>query len=195
MTLLLATTLAVITGSGHQAPPAAPLAPTIIRTDRIYPEHRVVRSTAATPLARPSVAQVERIITIEAARVGASASHLRSRIACESGMRWYARNGQYLGLGQFAHETFYRGMRSIGSRVVKWTTRRVRHKRLTLIDVYSDGSVVKRNGWTRRQTVVHHFRGVIPRHPERTHGHAQVRIMAEAMVGRGGVNNSEWECR
>lgn len=180
---------------GQETPTAAPLAPTVVQIDRIYPKRRVVRSTAFTPLARPTVSQVQAIITMEAARVGASASHLRSRIACESGMRWYAANGQYAGLGQFAQETFTRGMRSIGSRLVQWTTRRVRHKHVTLIDTYSDGSVVKRKGWIRRQTVVHHYRGVIPRNPVRTHGHAQVRIMAMAMVGRGAVNDSEWECR
>lgn len=191
-----AVAVALATPAGGQDQPVdPPPSPTVVKTDRIYPKRQVVVSTRFTPLAQPTVAQVHEIIALESARVGASASHLSSRIACESGFRWDAANGRYLGLGQFADETFRRGMRSIGSRVVRLTTRRVRPKRVVLVDMLSDGTMVKRMGWTRRQTVVHHYNGMIPHDPVPTHAHAQIRIMALVLVGRSAVNDSEWSCR
>jgi hypothetical protein len=55
-------------------------------------------------------------------------------------------------------------------------------------------TVVKRIN-KRRANYVYVLKGKIPRHPERTHGWAQVRLMARAIVGLGGVKDSKWEVR
>jgi hypothetical protein len=171
--------------------------PTVVKTDRQYPAKvRLIRGTFRPP-AYPSPRGVLEIIDQEARRVGASADHLRARVACETGriFGWWQTNGQYAGVGQFSESTFRRGMASLDTRVV-WRTTRTQHARhVRLVDVYSDGSTRERRGWRVRQLVVHRDRGVIPRWPDRRHVTAQVRIMALAMVGRSRVSDGEWSCR
>ncbi len=197
--MLAALTTAAVgttTATGQESPVPAPQPPpTVVDTERIYPKRIFVVRSRFNPDAYPSASGVKEIINHEADRVGASASHLRSRVFCESGFSWRATNGQYVGVGQFAWETFYRGVRSLDTRIVLKKTKRWRAKKVLLVDTMSDGTISKRFGWQIRQRVVHHYKGVIPRHPPHRHTWAQIRIMALAMVGRSGVNDSEWACR
>lgn len=148
------------------------------------------------PWAQPSPNQIRRIVSIESRKWGASSSRLNCRINGESGHNWNARNGQYRGLGQFAPSTFARGMASIGTRKVQFVSRTYR-KRIydRKIVTYSDGKtkVTHINKRIGKRTVIR--KGFIPKYPAVTHGWAQVRIMARAMVGLGAVNDSEWEVR
>lgn len=182
------------TGQEGSAPVPQP-APTVVDTKRIYPKRILVVRSRFNPDAYPSSKGVKEIINHEADRVGASAGRLYSRVSCESGFSWRATNGQYVGVGQFAWETFYRGVRSLDTRVVLKKTKRWRAKKILLVDTMSDGTTSKRVGWKVRQLVIHRYRGKIPRHPPHRHTWAQVRIMALAMVGRSRVNDSEWACR
>lgn len=189
----------------QEAPPAASAAapaattaavptPTVVARQYVRPKRARILSTRFEPWSRPSPAQVRTIIAVEAARAGVQASALARRISCESGFRWWASNGQYDGLGQFASETFYRGMTSIGTRRVRLVTRRARVKRVRRVDTLSDGTVRATWRWPVQQRVVHVYRGTIPKTPPKTHGWAQVRIMAQALAGRSAVSNSEWDC-
>jgi hypothetical protein len=182
-----------VMSSAQVAPETAP-AP-IITKRYVYPPKSRIISTTFQPWSRPTPTQVRQIIAMEAARYGAPLAGLVRRISCESGMRWWAKNGQYLGLGQFATSTFYRGMSTIKSRVVRLVKRRERAKRVLRIDNLADGTVRASWRWPIRQRVIHVYHGVIPRRPPVTHGWAQIRIMAQALVGRSAVHNSEWECR
>lgn len=182
--------------AGSQDAPPAPPTPTVVKTERIGPQRILVLRSTFHPAAYPPPRTVRWIIDYEAARVGASSAHLRSRVACESGFSWWATNGQFVGVGQFAYETFYRGVRSLDTRVVAIRVKRWVAKRVTLLDTYSDGSTKQRpGGWKVRQLVVHHYRGKIPRTPPQRHTWAQIRIMSLAMVGRSAVRDSEWTCR
>ncbi len=157
------------------------------------PRHKTYRKKF-TPYAEPNYNQVKRIISIESARWGASQSHLDSRIACESTYKWYASNGSYLGLGQFHPSTFSRGMSSIGNRKVKIIIKKIKHKPIVIYRRWSDGELTKKYGKMKRVKRITIYRGRIPKYPSVYHGWAQVRIMAQAIVGRSAVNNSEWEC-
>src|SRR3954447_25661959 len=57
------------------------------------------------PWARPSTGQVREIIRNEARRWGISAASLANRVACASLFHWWAGNGQYTGVLQFAPGT------------------------------------------------------------------------------------------
>lgn len=174
-------------------PPPAPL-PRLVRSRFLRPAHRVVLHRRFVPWAQPSPSQTQTIINLEAARAGVSAAGLSRRVACESGYRWWAANGQYHGLGQFASETFYRGMSTIGSRKVVLVSSTSRLRRVREQRVYSDGHVVIARRGFMRQAVERRTVGWIPRSPVMTHGWAQIRIMAQVLAGRSAVHNSEWEC-
>jgi hypothetical protein len=172
------------------APTKALIARKLVRPKPVVTHHKTF-----TPWSRPSVGQVRKIIAYEADRWHVSRSHLDARVFCESGYRWWAKNGQYAGLGQFAAETFGRGMASIGSRTVKIVRTGSRLVREHELRTYSDGSRVRARRGLARQTVRTVLVGHIPAAADRLHGWAQVRIMARAMAGLGGVRDSEWECR
>lgn len=174
--------------------PAAVPKPTVVKK-RVYRRRRVVSRARFVPDARPGYRRVKRIIAYEAALWGANRDRLDCRVRGESTYHWNAVNGQYQGLGQFAHETFYRGYRTIGTRRVRTIVTRVRRPRSVVKTAYSDGTVRRTRGHRYRQVRVKVSTGWLPTYVERTHGWAQVRIMARAMVGLGGVNDSEWEVR
>ena len=123
-----------------------------------------------------------------------SASRLARRVGCESGFRWYAGNGAYQVLLQFATGTFYRGLRSIRTRRVVIKRKRTRKVRAVRLVRYSDGHVERKRGRWHRQTVVRIYRGTLPRRPGVTHGWTQIRIGAQAIRGISGVRSSEWGC-
>lgn len=203
----LAAVAAILPAAAPSSPPAPAPAPpvtaqptalpahTLVKTERIYPRRVMVLRSRFHPPATPPPSEVPQIIDREAARVGASAAHLRARVACESHFQWWARNGQYGGVGQFAYSTFARGIASLDTRVVTFTKTRRRTRHVQLVDVYADGTTRHRIGWKVGQLVVHHFRGVLPRNPPREHAWAQIRVMALAMVGRSAVHDGEWSCR
>lgn len=178
---------------GIEPPP--PPAPVVVERRVIRPAEVTTERRRFKPEARPTKAQVLRIIAFEAAKWGASEARLVCRVKGESTFRWWEVNGQYQGLGQFAQETFSRGFASIGTRRVVERTTRTRHKRTRILWFYSDGSRGIEYGRKNRQTVVTLRRGTIPAKVERTHGYAQLRIMARSMVGLGGVRDGEWQVR
>jgi hypothetical protein len=177
------------------APPLSPtLAPTVLEVKVVRPPHRKIVHRRFVPWSEPSFAQAQQIITIEAEREGVSRAGLENRLMCESKLVWSAKNGQYEGIGQFASETFGRGMGSIGSRRVEVREERVRRVVAKRVHVMSDGSEVVVARWRVKQVVVYIERGMIPRDPPLTHAWAQVRIAAEAIAGRSAVSSSEWSC-
>ncbi len=146
---------------------AAPVHVTKVRSVR--PPRRKVVHKRFKPAARPGPRGVRRIIHLEARRWNISPSSLSRRVACESNYRWYAGNGAYQGLLQFASSTFYRGLRSIRSRKVKFVRERRRMVRGLRILHYSDAFVKRKRGMKRRQKVVTVYRGTLPRNPAVTH--------------------------
>lgn len=133
------------------------------------------------------------IVPYEASLWGASEATLHRRISCESGGDPGAANGQYRGVGQFASGTFYRGMSTISSRVVRITAVKYRRMHSRVYRHWSDGRVTRARGRVRRQRVVMHYRGAISGgYPDTW---SEVRIMAQANAGRSAVHDSEWQCR
>jgi hypothetical protein len=177
------------------APAATPL-PTVVRTVVRKPQPVMVLRTPFHPPAFPSPWYVLNVIApYEAARWQIPLGRLQFRIRCESGGSYMATNGQYAGVGQFAWTTFTRGVASIGVRRVTMTRSRVRERRIRVIEVMSDGSKRRRYEHAVRQRIVHRLVGKLPRRPAHRHAWAQVRIMARAMAGLGGVHDSEWDPR
>jgi len=175
-------------------PPEATAPAHVTRVESHRPARRKVARKTFTPAARPGPRQVRRIIQLEARRWNISPSGLSRRVACESNYRWYAGNGSYQGVLQFASSTFYRGLRSIRTREVKFSRERTRMVRATKVVHYSDGSVERRRGIKRRQQVVTAFRGTLPRNPTLTHAWTQLRIGSQAIRGLSAVGSSEWSC-
>jgi len=182
------TTPSTTTPSGD--PPAAHVAK--VET-KVPPRRKVVRRRFR-PWDRPSPSRVRQIIRIEAKRWHISAAGLANRVNCESHFHWWAGNGAYQGLLQFSSSTFYRGLRTIRTRVVKFVRKRVRRVYETRIVHYSDGHVERKRGRKRRQVVVRVYKGKLPRRPGITHGWTQIRIGAQAIRGMSAVGNSEWSC-
>lgn len=203
--IMAASVLLVLAGSdvgsaGSQpSPQAVPIPPklTIVSTVVKKPDRHVVKHVRFVPWAQPSRGQVDTIVAVESALWGAPASRLHHRIACESTYQWWVSNGQYVGLGQFGSNAFGRGMGSIKSRRVRLVRTHYSIRRALVTRRYSDGSVRRWRGKHYRVRSDRVQVGTIPKHPPRTHGWAQVRIMAQAIVGRSAVSNAEWDpqCR
>lgn len=200
-TVIVSTAVTMTPATGQQQPSVAPgtatvppTKPVVVATRFIRPPKTVHRTVRFTPPAAPSTGFVRDVILpYEAARAGASLSHLRNRVACESTFHWNASNGQYHGIGQFASSTFWRGVATLGSRQVVFTSTHQRARRVMRVRTYSDGNVEKMPRWQMHQRVV-------IRHVGRLRVTAfdpwtEARIMAEAMVGRSAVHDSEWSCR
>lgn len=184
------------TGGGTEAKTVGAHAATVVSRTVVRPARVTTVSRNADVTAQASPERARFIIGIEAAKWGISEARLNCRVNGESGYRWYVVNsGGYGGLGQFGKETFYRGMASIGTRKVRYTTERVRTKRTRIFLAWSDGKRELTYGRKNRQRVVTVWKGTIPAHPDRLHSWAQLRIMARAMAGLGAVNDSEWEVR
>ena len=144
--------------------------------------------------ARPSTGQVLEIIRNESRRWGVSAASLSRRIACESHYHWWATNGQYSGVLQFASGTFYRGMSTIKShkvKIVRTKVRRVHDRRIVHL---SDGRKINRRTTPRRQRLIVVYHARLPRSPAVNNTFAQIRIGAQALRGISAVHSSEWSC-
>jgi hypothetical protein len=146
------------------------------------------------PWSHPTPGQVREIISNEARRWGVSAASLSRRVNCESRYRWWATNGQYVGVLQMGANAFYRGVDTIRShkvRVVRSKIRRVHDARITH---YSDGRKVRRRTTPRRQRLVVVYTGRLPRRPSMSNAYVQLRIGAQALRGISAVHSSEWSC-
>lgn len=175
------------------APTATP--PVVVVSKQVHrPLPIVHRTVRFTPYAQPSPGQAMQIIAVESHGSSYLYDRLVSRIWCESSFEWWQDTGGHVGLGQFASETFDRGMRSIGSRVVRFTDQRSYMLPTIVTRRWSDGHVTTARGGLHRQRVNTTHAGMIPRSPPQTHGWAQVRIMREAMQGRSAVRDDEWTC-
>ena len=166
----------------------------VVRVENKPAARKVVVHRKFRPWARPSAGQVREIIRNEARRWGVSAASLSRRVACESRYHWWASNGQYSGVLQFASGTFYRGMHTIKSRkikIVRTHTRRVHDARVTH---YSDGRKVRRRTTPRRQRLTVVLTARLPRTPRVNNTFAQIRIGAQALRGISAVHSSEWAC-
>jgi hypothetical protein len=144
--------------------------------------------------ARPTAGQVLEIIRNEARRWGVSAAALARRVNCESHYHWWATNGQYSGVLQFASGTFYRGMSTIKSRKVKIVRTKVRRVHDRRVVHMSDGRTIHRRTTPRRQRLTVVYRARIPRSPAVSNTFAQIRIGAQALRGISAVHSSEWSC-
>jgi hypothetical protein len=191
-------------GSAQEEPPLpkpaivpAPQPPprTLVAESVIRPKRFIVKRSHFTPWVHPGPSGVRKVLAYEADRWGVSLAGLEHRVFCESGYQWWATNGQYEGIGQFASETFSRGMSSIGTRKVVLSTTTSRLKRSKVTRQWSDGTQTHFDGRLVRQRVRHVLVGWIPRDATRTHVWAQARIMARAIAGLGAVNGrTEWSC-
>lgn len=186
----VATSVAAEAAAGSQPTAQA----SVVRVDRKIPPQRKVIHRKFRPWAKPSASQARAIIRAEAKRWKIPASALSRRVACESRFHWWAQNGQYQGLLQFAYSTFARGMRTIRSRQVRLVRSKVRRVHETRVIHYSDGTKKERRGRARRQRLVVIYTGRLPRNPAHSHGWSQLRIGAQAIRGISAVHSSEWAC-
>lgn len=170
--------------------------PTVVKREERKPDQRVTTVIRGwRPWGTPSVPRVKRIIHIEAVRWGAPEWRLRCRIEGESGYLWYNENGQYKGLGQFHINTFQRGLSTIQTRRVRKVKHVVRYRRAVVVTYWSDGTKTKEKGRRYKVHVTRIQKGRIPKPTPWLHAWAQVRIMAQAMVGRSAVGDGEWDVR
>jgi hypothetical protein len=188
----LATVTAGLASAAETAGTAAKAS--VVRVERNVPPRAKVIHRKFKPWAKPSPRQARMIIRAEARRWKIHPARLARRVSCESRFRWYASNGQYQGLLQFAYSTFARGMRTIRDRRVRLVVKRVRtiHDKRTVY--YSDGAKKVGRGKARRQRVKVIYTGRLPRHPGHAHGWSQLRIGAQAIRGISAVRSSEWAC-
>lgn len=186
----VATSFAAEDAAGSQPTAQA----SVVKVDRKIPPQRKVVHRKFKPWAKPSPSQARAIIRAEAKRWGIPASSLTRRVACESRFHWWAQNGQYQGLLQFAYSTFARGMRTIRSRRVRLVREKVRRVHETRVTTYSDGTKKERRGRARHQRLVVIYTGRLPRNPAHSHGWSQLRIGAQAIRGISAVHSSEWAC-
>ena len=166
----------------------------VVRVDHVKRAPHKVFHRHFRPWRHPSPGQVQQAIRAEAARWHIPAGALSRRVACESHYHWWASNGQYSGVLQFAYGTFQRGVHTLKSRqvrLVKSKTRRVHDWR---VYHYSDGRIVRKKGAPRRQRITVVYTGRLPRHPSVSDTWTQLRIGAQAIRGISAVHSSEWSC-
>jgi hypothetical protein len=176
---------------GSQSPSASA---SVVKVERVVPARKKVVHRRFRPWSHPTRGQVREIIANEARRWGVSAASLSRRVSCESHYNWYASNGQYQGVLQFAPGTFYRGMRTIRDRRIKIVRRKSRIVHVARVTHYSDGHKERRRTTPRRQTLVVTYTARLPRSPSVSNTFAQIRIGAQAIRGISAVHSSEWSC-
>jgi hypothetical protein len=186
------TIVAVAQGAAGAGEPQAQAS--VVSSKRHVPPKKRVVKARFRPWAKPSPRQVREIIRAEARRYGIPAGSLARRVACESRYHWWASNGSYHGLLQFAPGTFSRGLRTLRSRSVTLVRSKVRKVRSVRITRFSDGRVEKTHGRARYQRLVVVYKGRLPRRPSLLHAWTQVRIGAQAIRGVSAVHSSEWGC-
>jgi len=166
----------------------------VVRVENKKAPRKKVVHRKFRPWAHPTPGQVREIIDNEARRWGISAASLSRRVGCESRYRWWATNGQYVGVLQMGANAFYRGLSTIHSHNVKMVRSKNRRVHDARVTHYSDGRKVLRHTTPRRQRIVVVYSGRLPRRPSMSHAYAQIRIGAQALRGISAVHSSEWSC-
>jgi hypothetical protein len=179
-------------GDQKSGDPAA--SASVIAVDHVVPARRKVIHRKFRPWSHPTSAQVREIIRSEARRWGVPAASLTRRVGCESHFHWWASNGQFQGVLQFAPGTFYRGLRTIRDRRVRIVRQKVRRVHEARVTHYSDGRMVRRRTTPRRQRLIVIYNGRLAHTPSVSNSFAQIRIGAQAMRGISAVHSSEWSC-
>lgn len=176
-------------GSGNPSANAS-----VLRVEHIVPARKKVVHRRFRPWRRPTPGQVREIIHNEARRWRVPAASLTRRVGCESHFHWWASNGQFQGVLQFAPGTFYRGLHTIRDRHIKIVRQKLRRVHEARVTHYSDGRKVHRRTTPRRQRLVVVYTAKLPRTPSVSNTFAQVRIGAQALRGISAVHSSEWAC-
>src|SRR4051794_13685158 len=96
---------------------------TVVKLVVKRPPKIVHRRAALQTPTRPGTARVLQITRPGGALGGVPPASLSRRVSCESHYHWWASNGQYSGVLQFAAGTFYRGLRTLRTRKVVITRR------------------------------------------------------------------------
>lgn len=169
---------------------------TIVKTVVKRPPRSVHRRSHYTVPSKPTPAEVREMISREATLWRVPAASLSRRVACESHFQWWASNGQYQGVLQFAPETFYRGMRTIRTLHVRVVETKFRRMHSRVYRHWSDGKVSRHRGRIVRQRVIVKRVGKIGNGGpvQVSNALAQVRIGAQALRGISAVHSSEWSC-
>lgn len=166
----------------------------VVKTVVKRPPGVVHRRVRFRPPAHPTASYLFRVIVpYETHRWGADSGTIARRIRCESGGHWWASNGQYNGVGQFARSTQARGLTTIRSYRVRLVERVSRLIHARIYHHWSDGRISRQRGKVVRQRVVVKRVGRISR--DYLDAWTQVRIMSQAQRGISAVHDSEWECR
>lgn len=153
----------------------------------IPPKHKTIRKHFR-PWAHPTAGQVRIILHEEQKRWGGP--HLGGRVACESGYRWWATNGQYRGLLQFG--PIWGSMWSGAPRGVRYVTTHKRKKPIRRHRHWSDGRWTHHTVRNRIQVIRVIRHGRIPRSATPFHGWAAIRVGQRAVSGDG--PSTGWEC-
>jgi hypothetical protein len=167
---------------------------TVVSTTVKRPPKVIHRAFKVKLITHPSQGQVLEIINHEARLWGVSPAALTRRARCESGLNWWATNGQYQGVLQFGANAFYRGMSTIRTRRYVDTVIRYRRMHSRVYRQWSDGRITRNKGRIVRQQMVIRTVGYIPRNPYIADVYAQIRIGAQALRGISAVRSSEWSC-
>lgn len=189
----LCSTVALADEAPPQAPPPAVKA-TVVKLIVKRPPRTVYRRARLHLQPHGSVAYVLHAINREAAMWGVSAAALRNRAYCESKWRWWATNGQYIGVLQMGANAFYRGVASIRTRKVVEVSVSKRRMHSRVYRHWSDGKITRSRGRVRRQTVVTTRHATLPKQPSMSNVDVQLRIGAQALRGISAVHSSEWSC-
>jgi hypothetical protein len=185
---------AIAQAAAGTAEPAPTAQASVVSTKNVVPARKKVVHRKFRPWAKPSQRKVREIIRNEARRWRISAASLTRRAHCESRLNWWASNGLYHGVLQFAPSTFYRGVSSIRTRKVTLVRTKIRRVNVVRVSRYSDGRTERRRTTPRRQKLVVVYHGKLPRNPSVTNAWAQLRIGAQAIRGISAVRSSEWGC-
>ena len=182
-------------GAAADDKPADPKASaSVVRVDRVTAPRREIVHRKFHPWRHPTPRQVRMAIRAEAHRWHIPAWALQARVQCESRYRWWATNGQFVGVLQMGPNAFHRGLHTIRTRNVRFVVRRARTVHDARIFHYSDGHVARKRGRPRRQQVVYIYSGRLRRHPGIADPWTQLRIGAQAIRGISAVRSSEWSC-
>jgi hypothetical protein len=180
--------------AAEQSAGAPAASASVVKVDRVVPPRTKVVHHRLRLWRRPTPRQVREIINNEARRWRIPAASLSRRVSCESHYKWWASNGQFQGVLQFAPGTFYRGLHTIRDRRVKIVRQKVRKVHEARVTHYSDGRKVRRRTTPRRQRLIVVYTAKLPRSPAPSNTFAQLRIGAQAIRGISAVHSSEWSC-
>lgn len=165
---------------------------TVVSTTVKRPPKVIHRAFKVKLTTTPTQGQVLEIINHEAQLWGISSAALTRRARCESGLRYWATNGQYVGVLQFGANAFYRGLSTIRTRRYMNTVIRYRRMHSRVYRQWSDGRTTRNKGRIVRQQVITRTVGYMTAYMRDPY--TQIRIGAQALRGISAVRSSEWSC-